>query len=192
MGVFRQPWQGCKDQTQAVMPLIERRSGYEWEVGRRLAQGVIMGRMHSGGKGRSGSTRPNVSDLPEWSEQDASRVESLIVELNEQGNSNAMIGTILRDQHSVPSVKLLLGKSVGAVLEEAGKTREVPEELMNMMRKAQSIIDHLENNRKDLHNNRQLNLVESKIRRTAQYYQSNGKLDAEWNYKRDQLRLMVE
>ncbi len=103
-----------------------------------------------------------------------------------------MIGTILRDQHSVPSVKLLLGKSVGAVLEEAGKTREVPEELMNMMRKAQGIIDHLENNRKDLHNNRQLNLVESKIRRTAQYYQSNGKLDVEWNYKRDQLRLMVE
>ena len=174
------------------MPLIERRSGYEWRVGRRLAQGVIMGRMHSGGKGRSGSTRPNVSELPEWSEQDASRVESLIVELNEQGNSNAMIGTILRDQHSVPSVKLLLGKTVGGVLAEAGKTREVPEELMNMMRKAQGIIDHLDSNRKDLHNNRQLNLVESKIRRSARYFKLNGKLDANWNYKRDQLRLMVD
>jgi small subunit ribosomal protein S15 len=103
-----------------------------------------------------------------------------------------MIGTILRDQHSVPSVKLLLGKTVGVVLAEAGKTREVPEELMNMMRKAQVIIDHLEHNRKDLHNNRQLNLVESKIRRSARYYKLNDKLDADWNYKRDQLRLMVE
>jgi small subunit ribosomal protein S15 len=148
--------------------------------------------MHSGGKGRSGSTRPNVSELPEWSEQDASRVESLIVELNEQGNSNAMIGTILRDQHSVPSVKLLLGKTVGGVLAEAGKTPEVPEELMNMMRKAQVIIDHLDHNRKDLHNSRQLNLVESKIRRSARYFKSNGKLDVGWNYKRDQLRLMVD
>ncbi|HIG20539.1 MAG TPA: 30S ribosomal protein S15, partial [Candidatus Poseidoniales archaeon] len=52
--------------------------------------------------------------------------------------------------------------------------------------------DHLDNNRKDLHNNRQLNLVESKIRRSARYFKSNGKLDADWNYKRDQLRLMVE
>lgn len=175
-----------------MKPLIERRSGYEWGVGRRLAQGVIMGRMHSGGKGRSGSTRPNVSGVPEWSEQDASRVESLIVELNDQGHSNAMIGTILRDQHSVPSVKLLLGKTVGVVLEEAGKVREIPEELMNMMRKAQGLIDHLETNHKDLHNNRQLNLVESKIRRAARYYQANNKLSADWNYKRDKLRLMVE
>jgi len=175
-----------------VKPLLERRSGYEWGVGRRLAQGVHMARMHSGGKGKSGSKRPDSSEVPEWSEKDASMVESLIVEMHDAGHSNAMIGTILRDQHSVPSVKLLLGKSVSDVLNEAGKTRKVPEELMNMMRKAQGIIDHLESNRKDLHNSRQLNLIESKIRRSARYYKGNGMLDGDWNYKRDQLRLMVE
>ena len=79
-----------------------------------------MSRMHSGGKGRSGSTRPNVSEVPEWSEQDKSIVENIILELHEAGNSNAMIGTILRDQHAVPSVKLLLGKSVSSVLSENG------------------------------------------------------------------------
>jgi small subunit ribosomal protein S15 len=151
-----------------------------------------MARMHSGGKGKSGSTRPDVREVPEWSEKDTSAVESLILELHEEGNSNAMIGTILRDQHSVPSVKLLLGKTLGSVLTEAGKTREVPEELMNMMRKAQVLIDHLEGHRKDLHNGRQLNLIESKIRRSARYYKANGMLAEEWNYKRDQLRLMVE
>ncbi|MBS72472.1 MAG: 30S ribosomal protein S15 [Thermoplasmata archaeon] len=151
-----------------------------------------MSRMHSGGKGRSGSTRPNVSEVPEWSEQDKSIVENLILELHEAGNSNAMIGTILRDQHAVPSVKLLLGKSVSSVLSENGKNREIPEELMNMMRKALGLIDHLDNNRKDLHNNRQLNLIESKIRRSARYYKSKGMLSDSWDYKRDQLRLMVE
>ncbi len=174
------------------MPLVERRSGYEWGVGRRLAQGVLMARMHSGGKGRSGSKRPDVSEAPAWSEQDKKLVEGLIVELHDAGNSNAMIGTILRDQHAVPSVKLLLGKTVGTVLSENGKSREVPEELMNMMRKAQGIIDHLENNRKDLHNSRQLTLIESKIRRSARYFRDNGMLSEEWKYKRDQLRLMVE
>ena len=175
-----------------MSPLVERRSGYEWGVGRRLAQGVLVARMHSGGKGRSGSSRPNVSEAPVWSEQDKTMVEGLIVELHDAGHSNAMIGTILRDQHAVPNVKLLLGKSVGAVLAESGKTREVPEELMNMMRKAQGIIDHLENNRKDLHNSRQLTLIESKIRRSARYYREKGMLSEDWKYKRDQLRLMVE
>lgn len=151
-----------------------------------------MARMHSGGKGRSGSSRPDVDGVPEWSEQDKGLVESKILELHNEGHSNAMIGTILRDEWAVPSVKLLLGKSVGAVLAEAGISRRVPEDLMNMMRKAQGIIDHLENNRKDLHNNRQLNLVESKIRRSARYYKANGKLPEEWNYKRENLRLMVE
>lgn len=151
-----------------------------------------MARMHSGGKGRSGSTRPVASEVPEWSEKDAERVATLVVELHEEGNSNASIGTILRDQHAVPSVKLLCGKSVGAILAEAGKTRAVPEELMNMMRKAQKLMDHLEHNRKDLHNLRQLNLVESKIRRSARYFKTNGMLPETWNYKRDKLRLMVE
>ena len=63
---------------------------------------------------------------------------------------------------------------------------------MNMMRKALGLIDHLDNNRKDLHNNRLLNLIESKIRRSARYYKSKGMLSDSWDYKRDQLRLMVE
>lgn len=175
-----------------MIPLVERRSGYEWAVGRRLAQGVLVARMHSGGKGRSGSSRPNVSEVPAWSEQDKTMVENLIVELHDAGHSNAMIGTILRDQHAVPSVKILLDKTVSTVLLENGKTRDVPEELMNMMRKAQGIIDHLENNRKDLHNSRQLTLIESKIRRSARYFRKKGMLSEEWKYQRDQLRLMVE
>jgi small subunit ribosomal protein S15 len=54
------------------------------------------------------------------------------------------------------------------------------------------LIDHLESNRKDRHNSRQLELTESKIRRLSRYYKGRGQLDAEWAYKRDQLRLMVE
>ncbi|MDP6099136.1 MAG: hypothetical protein QF566_03065, partial [Candidatus Thalassarchaeaceae archaeon] len=39
-----------------------------------------MARMHSGGKGSSGSTRPDVSESPNWSEQDKKLVEGLIVD----------------------------------------------------------------------------------------------------------------
>ena len=64
--------------------------------------------------------------------------------------------------------------------------------MMNLMRRALRLIDHLESNRKDRHNSRQLELTESKIRRLSRYYKGRGQLDTEWAYKRDELRLMVE
>ena len=60
------------------------------------------------------------------------------------------------------------------------------------MRKALSLIDHLSGNKKDLHNRRQLELCESRLRRLAKYYVRTGRISSTWTYKRDQLRLMVE
>ncbi len=151
-----------------------------------------MGRMHSGGKGKSGSRRPNISEVPEWSEQDKEEVVARILKLHEEGKSSAVIGTILRDQYAVPNVQLLLGKKVMEVLRDNDKAPDVPEEIMNLLRRAVSLVDHLDNNRKDLHNRRQLELVESKIRRIARYHTGEGNLPSDWSYKRDQLRLMVE
>ncbi|DAC26183.1 MAG TPA: 30S ribosomal protein S15, partial [Candidatus Poseidoniales archaeon] len=52
---------------------------------------------------------------------------------------------------------------------------------------------HLEaGNRKDIHNRRQLELTESRLRRLAKYYRESGRISSDWTYKRDQLRLMVE
>ena len=151
-----------------------------------------MAKMHSGGRGSSGSTRPLLSEVPEWSEQDKEKVEQLICDLYDDGKSAATIGTILRDQHAVPNVRLLLNKRVAGVLVDNDRIPKYPDEMMNLMRKALRLVDHLEQNRKDLHNRRQLELCESKIRRLARYYKSNGQLDENWAYKRDQLRLMVE
>ena len=151
-----------------------------------------MSRMHSPGRGKSGSTKPFVDKAPEWSNTDAKAITELILSLSADGHTTAQIGTILRDQHAVPDVRLVLGKRIGQVLADNDKTAKYPEDMMSLMRRALRLIDHLESNRKDLHNSRQLELTESKIRRLARYYQGEGQLDTEWAYKRDQLRLMVE
>ena len=151
-----------------------------------------MARMHSPGRGKSGSTKPMVDSAPEWSNTDEKEVTELILSLASDGHSTAAIGTILRDQHAVPDVRLVLGKRIGQVLAENEITSKYPEDMMSLMRRALRLIDHLESNRKDRHNARQLELTESKIRRLATYYQSEGQLDSEWAYKRDQLRLMAE
>ena len=151
-----------------------------------------MARMHSPGRGKSGATKPMVDSAPEWSNTDEKEVTELILSLASDGHSTAASGTILRDQHAVPDVRLGLGKRIGQVLAENEITSKYPEDMMSLMRRALRLIDHLDSNRKDRHNARQLELTESKIRRLATYYQSEGQLDSEWAYKRDQLRLMVE
>ncbi|MHA2031357.1 MAG: 30S ribosomal protein S15, partial [Candidatus Kariarchaeaceae archaeon] len=69
-----------------------------------------MARMHSRGKGKSGSTKPYLTEPQNWIPIDANETENLIVQLYKQGNSQALIGNILRDQYGVPSIKLLTGK----------------------------------------------------------------------------------
>ena len=153
-----------------------------------------MARMYAGRRGKSGSTKPHNDSVPEWSNSDSKAVTELIVDLGKAGHTSAEIGTILRDQHAVPDVRTVLGgKRISAILSENDIGGTYPEDMMNLMRKAVGIISHLgSGNRKDLHNKRSLELTEAKIRRLAKYYISEGKLDSDWKYKRDQLRLMVE
>ena len=151
-----------------------------------------MARMHSKGKGRSGSKKPHSKSPPEWSNSDKKEVEDIIMQLSEQGHTNASIGSILRDKHGVPDVRLVTEERISQTLERLGKNSSYPEDLMSLMRRALRLIDHLSQNSKDVHNRRQLELCESKIRRLSKYYKENNRLDSDWTYKRDQLRLIVE
>ncbi|MDP7092279.1 MAG: 30S ribosomal protein S15, partial [Candidatus Thalassarchaeaceae archaeon] len=92
----------------------------------------------------------------------------------------------------VPDVRLVTGERISQTLARLDVTQSYPEDLMSLMRRALRLIDHLSVNRKDIHNRRQLELCESKIRRLSKYYKETNQLDGDWTYKRDQLRLMVE
>ena len=151
-----------------------------------------MARMHSKGKGTSGSSKPNTDTAPSWSESDKGTVEELIIKYANEGHSSAKIGTLLRDMHAVPDVRLVMGERISQTLSRNDLESKYPEDMMNLMRKALSLIDHLSNNKKDLHKRRQLELCESRLRRLARYYVGTGRIPSTWAYKRDQLRLMVE
>ena len=152
-----------------------------------------MARMHSKGKGTSGSSKPNIDTAPSWSESDKGTVEELIIKYANEGHSSAKIGTLLRDMHAVPDVRLVMGERISQTLSRNDLESKYPEDMMNLMRQAARIIEHLgSGNHKDLHNKRSLEITEAKIRKLASYYISEGKLPSEWRYKRDELRLMVE
>ena len=146
-----------------------------------------MARMYARRRGRSGSKRPFsfrlMETVPEWVEMTAEEVERKVVELYERGVTTSEIGTILRDRYGVPSVVLVTGEKITAILKGKNIAGEIPEDLLNLMRKALRVRKHIEVNKKDVHNKRSLHLTESKIRRLVKYYRREKVLPEEWQYK---------
>ena len=148
-----------------------------------------MARMHARRKGVSGSTKPLKSTVPLM--MTAEEVEKLIVELRNSGLSSSRIGIVLRDTYGIPSVKSVTKKSLTEVLRDNGVAPELPEDLFNLINKALNLRDHLEENKKDLHNKRALQLTESKIRRLVYYYKRRAVLPEKWSYRLDTVEMLI-
>lgn len=151
-----------------------------------------MSRMHKGSKGRSGSHRVNRERAPEWQGLAAREVEETIVKLAREGKTGAQIGILLRDQYGVPDVQLATGKRMAEILDKNGVAPQIPEDLQALIKTSVSLQNHLAVHRKDLHNARGLQLVESKIRRLARYYKQQQRIPLDWTYTTGGAQLMVE
>lgn len=131
-------------------------------------------------------------EKPGWVEYSTEEIEEIILKLRKEGKSASVIGVILRDQYGIPDVKSLTGMKITHILDKHGQTEEYPEDLMNLIRKAVNIRDHLKENPKDLHTKRGLQLVESRIRRLVKYYTKEGVLPEGWRYEPKQAALLVK
>ena len=134
-------------------------------------------------KGRSHSTRPVSRRPPSWCKYQPEEVEAFIIKLAKEGHSLSKIGTILRDQYAIPLVKPITGKSISDILEVAGMAPTMPEDLANLIKKAQGLAVHMDKNKKDLHNKRSMQVIEARIHKLSRYYKREGVLPEKWKYK---------
>ena len=134
-------------------------------------------------KGRSHSTRPVSKRPPSWCKYQPEEVEAFVIKLAKEGHSLSKIGTILRDQYAIPLVKPFTGKSISAILKAAGTAPSMPEDLGNLIKKAQRLAVHMDKNKKDLHNKRSMQVIEARIHKLSRYYKREGVLPANWKYK---------
>jgi len=134
-------------------------------------------------KGKSHSIRPVSKRPPNWCKYQSEEVEALVVKLAKEGHSPSRIGTILRDQHSIPLVKPITGKPITKILKEAELAPSMPEDLGNLLKKADSLAAHYEKNKKDVNNKRALQMIEAKIHKISRYYKSVGVLPKNWKYE---------
>jgi small subunit ribosomal protein S15 len=149
-----------------------------------------MARMHSRKKGKAGSKKPSVP--AKWVEYKDKEVERLVVKLRKDDLQSSDIGRILRDQYGIPSVRTITGKTITKILEENELLPEMPEDLLNMLKNAVSLRDHLVKSKRDYTSKHGLELLESKIRRLIKYYVKTKRLPKDFKYEPERAKLLVE
>ncbi|MHA2203469.1 MAG: 30S ribosomal protein S15 [Candidatus Hodarchaeales archaeon] len=143
-----------------------------------------MARMHARRKGKSGSTRPIWRKTPDWVPCSSEEIENLVIEKAKEGLGSAQIGLILRDTYAIPSVKKITGNSITKIMNENDLGPKMPEDFLNLVRRAWNLRKHLDSgNKKDKHSRRGLQLIESKIRRLVKYYRKKGIFEHDFKYE---------
>ena len=148
--------------------------------------------MHTRRKGKSGSRKPNRSTKPVWVTYDLKTIEQLIIKLVKSGKTSSEIGTILRDTYGIPDIKLITNKKIGQIIKENNLQKKIPEDLTALIKKEIMISKHLESNKQDEVSKRGLSLTESKIKRLVKYYKRIDLLPNNWNYSREEAKLLIE
>ena len=141
-----------------------------------------MGRMHSPGKGMSGSAIPYRRTAPSWLKTTPAEVSESICKLARKGLTPSQIGVVLRDSQGIGQVKAVTGSKVLRILRLNRLAPSIPEDLYHLIKKAVAIRKHLEKHRKDKDTKFRLILVEARIHRLARYYKSRKTLPATWRY----------
>ena len=127
--------------------------------------------------------RPVSRRAPSWCKYQPEEVEAFIIKLAKEGHSMSSIGTILRDQYAIPLSKPITGKSIKEILEEANLASSMPEDLSELIKKAQGMAVHMDKNKKDLHNKRNMQIIEARIHKLSRYYKREGVLPKNWKYE---------
>ena len=149
---------------------------------------------HGEGKKRPRKQKPKRGKPSKKSfvELKPAEITEAVVHLANEGHSQSEIGLILRDQYGIPKVSKAIGKKLGAILEDNKLLGQVPEDLMNLIRKSVMLREHLEKNKKDMSAKRGLMLTVSKIRALEKYYKRNGKLPISWRYSPETAALLAK
>jgi len=153
---------------------------------------ITIARLHSKKKGKAGTKRPKSSVAPEWTGMSKAQIKEVALKMAKEGTSAAKIGLALRDQHGVPNAKAVLGVGISEFLRSEGALPELPEDIMNLIRKVVRIQEHQKRVKNDIHNKVKLSHVESKIMRLIKYYSRKGLIPAGWKYNREKVALLVK
>ena len=141
-----------------------------------------MTRIHSHRRGKSQSFRP-INKKVDWVKLTSEQINEIISKLNKDGLNSSQIGIVLRDQYTVPSVRVVVGKKMKEILEDIDASPTIPEDLDSLVKRAVRLQNHLKSNKGDRKNVRSLEMIEAKIHRVSKYYKTKNTIPKDWKYK---------
>jgi ribosomal protein S15P/S13E len=113
-------------------------------------------------KGKLKTTR----EKPKWLKTSDKEIEGLVVDLAKQGLTSEKIGLELRDKHGIPKAKLT-GKKITQILKENDLYQDATS--VNLEKKKQLIIKHLEKNKQDEKSKRALIIIKARTTKHNKY-----------------------
>ncbi len=143
-------------------------------------------------EGKKAKEKKKVRGSIEWAEYSPEEAAEIARKLANEGHSKSEIGMILRDQYGIPDFRKLTGKRISEALREANLKEEIPEELLNLIKKSVKIKEHLGENPKDYTCKHGYELTVSKIRRLVAYYKKKERLPEGWRFTDETARLLVK
>ena len=148
--------------------------------------------MHTGHHGKSKSRKPEPESVNVPQDFNKEEVEKVIVEYAKKGMTGSQIGQNLKDKHNVPYVKQYFGKRLVTILKANKVAGDIPQDMMDLLRRAVIMRRHIEKNHNDVHNKVRLRRVEAKIWRLTKYYKRTGALPVTWKYEPDKVALLIK
>jgi ribosomal protein S15P/S13E len=128
----------------------------------------------------------------EHKEHSREELEEQVVSLANAGHSPSKIGLILRDEYGVKNFTETAGKKIQEVLRENKLVGEMPEDLLNLIRRSVVLNKHMNKNKKDYSAKRGYELTVAKIKKLTKYYSAKKRIPAGWVYTPEQAALLVK
>ena len=105
------------------------------------------------------------------------QIEEMIAKLSKQELTAAKIGLELKKEGVY-----VKGEKISKILEKLGMKKPVPDDLADLVMKAESLKKHRIKNKKDMVAKRGLQIIEARIRKLSFYYKEKKKLPSNWAY----------
>lgn len=151
-----------------------------------------MGRRFSGKKGKHGSKKPVNKVIPSWMVYKPKEIEKLIVKTAKAGKSSSAIGLYLRDTYGIPLVKTAAGKRIGQILVDNKVEKELPDDLLALIRNYLKLKKHYLANKQDKTAWKGMANTQSGINRLMKYYKREGKLPQDWTFDPERAKMLAE
>lgn len=147
--------------------------------------------MHTKKKGKSNSRKPRIEEAESKSGLSREEIEGLIVSYAKGGMPAELIGETLKRKHNVMYIRKETGKRLMQILRENKVEGPLPPDMLQLVKKAVNIREHLASNKSDVHNRIRLGRIESKIWRLVRYYKREGILSSDWKYNPATAELII-